>query len=257
MKTLIACLVAVAPVVCLAQPPSRPVQRPTSREEIASLLEKRWPLEAIIDYCTPERRWDTRDQNLVPDEEGIWQGTLHEGQAQPFDKISWYARVSDKELTYFLNAKRDKDLWWLEIGDEGNLHHPLSDIRETITADFLKSRGFVERMPSMWALPPMSLEKAAKLVGFRLDEIRPTQERGVSPPKASPGSFHSLCVRTRYQQEFRIKCPNPQLGQNATVTVIYYFDKATMNDLIIRSLFRRNYFNAQLRESKSNRPSCF
>jgi hypothetical protein len=254
IKSLVACLVAVVPVVCLAQPTKQKPPLPRTPEELTAHLEKRWPVEAISDYCTPERRWDTRDQNLIPDEEGIWQGTLHEGQAQPFDKISWYARVCDKELTYFLNAKRDKDLWWLEIGDEDSLHHPLSDIRETINTDFLKSRGFVERKPLMWALPPMPLEKAAKLVGFRLDEIRPTPEQGVSPPKASPGSFHSFCVRTRYQEEFRLKCPNPQLGQNANVTVVYYFDKATINDLIIRSLSRRDYFNPQLRDSKSNRP---
>jgi hypothetical protein len=98
---------------------------PASAQEVTALLEKRWPQKAIEDFCTPERRWNPLDQNLVPDGDKFWQGVLYEGKPTTFDKIDWYAGVKQNKIEYSLNAWRGNGHWCLEIGNEKTLRQPL------------------------------------------------------------------------------------------------------------------------------------
>src|SRR3954447_26362808 len=88
---------------------------PATAQELTELLEKRWSLKAIEDFCTPEHRWNPLNQNLVPDGDKYWEGVLYEGKPKTFDKIYWYAGVRQNKIEYSLNAARGKDRWCLEI----------------------------------------------------------------------------------------------------------------------------------------------
>jgi hypothetical protein len=91
----------------------------TSPASLTQILEKRWPLDAIKQFCIPERRTNPLIQNLVMDAEKTWKGTLYEGDKTKFDKISWYGTVRDEKLVeYSLKVQRGNNYWLLEIGSE-------------------------------------------------------------------------------------------------------------------------------------------
>ncbi len=96
-----------------------------SKEELSRALERRWPVSAIKEFCTPERRHDPEWQNLVPDSGVEWEEDLYPNSETGFDKIFWYANVEHGRATmYSLNARRGHDTWLLEIGDEELIRKP-------------------------------------------------------------------------------------------------------------------------------------
>jgi hypothetical protein len=123
MKPSIFYLAPLALACCLTAQDQK-AALPTDSEEMTELLEKRWPLSAIVAYCTPGWRWNPLNQNLVPEGDRYWRGKLYNGKTAPFDEISWYAGVNRDKIEYSLNAKRGKDYWNLEIGNEKSLREP-------------------------------------------------------------------------------------------------------------------------------------
>jgi hypothetical protein len=95
-----------------------------SPEGLTKLLERRWPIAAINEYCIPERRHNDAYQNLVAF--GIvWKGEIHQGVATGFDKIDWYATTKNGRADqYSLGAHRGKDYWLIELGWEGGMQKP-------------------------------------------------------------------------------------------------------------------------------------
>lgn len=95
-----------------------------SAEALTKMLERRWPVVAIQEFCIPERRHNDAYQNLVA-YGVVWKGNLHQGVATGFDKITWYATTrNDRADQYSLGAYRGKDFWLLEIGSEAGLQKP-------------------------------------------------------------------------------------------------------------------------------------
>ena len=110
------------PAAATSTPTSGP---PTTPAALAAALERRWPLENIARFCSPERRWWPGCQNLVASpmctdsqEKGeVWKGDLFKGAETGFDRIWWYATVCGNRIqAYSLNAKRGEDNWGIEIG---------------------------------------------------------------------------------------------------------------------------------------------
>jgi hypothetical protein len=97
---------------------------PKCADEITALLEKRWSLGTIEEFCTPERRWNRLDQNLVTDGEKVWRGKLYDGKPMPFDSVWWYANINRDGIEYSLNVKKGNEHWVLEIGSEKTLRQP-------------------------------------------------------------------------------------------------------------------------------------
>ena len=98
---------------------------PATAQEVTQLLERRWSVKAIVDFCTPARRWNPINQNLVPDGDKLWKGSLYDGMQSSFDKIDWYAGVKKNEIEYSLNAWRGNEHWCLEMGNEKTLRQRL------------------------------------------------------------------------------------------------------------------------------------
>jgi hypothetical protein len=115
MKSTVETFAAVFGLTCAALAVSHQAEMPTSPKEITELLEKRWSLKAIEDFCTPERRWNPLIQNLVPDGDKVWRGKLYDGKPMPFDEVSWYAGVAKYRLEYSL--KRQAGQGPLVFGD--------------------------------------------------------------------------------------------------------------------------------------------
>src|SRR5437870_2666924 len=79
-----------------------------SPERLTKMLERRWPVAAIHEYCIPERRHNDAYQNLVA-YGVVWKGNLHQGLATGFDKITWYATTKNGRADeYSLGAYRGK-----------------------------------------------------------------------------------------------------------------------------------------------------
>lgn len=97
---------------------------PADEKEMILLLEKRWPLEVIQQFCTSKNRWDRLNQNLVLDGERSWKGELYRGKKTGFDRIWWYATIEGKRIAYSLNVTRGDDAWNLEIGGNKSLRSP-------------------------------------------------------------------------------------------------------------------------------------
>jgi len=89
-----------------------------SPQGLTKLLERRWPIAAIKEYCISERRHNNAYQNLVA-YGVVWRGEIHQGVATGFDRIAWYATTRNgRAEQYSLGAYREKDFWLLEIGWE-------------------------------------------------------------------------------------------------------------------------------------------
>jgi hypothetical protein len=88
------------------------------------MLERRWPITAIQQYCIPERRHNNAYQNLVA-YGVVWKGNLYQGVTTGFDRIAWYATTNNGRADqYSLAVYRGKDFWLLEIGSEGSVQKP-------------------------------------------------------------------------------------------------------------------------------------
>ena len=95
-----------------------------SPEALTKLLERRWPVAAIQEFCIPERRHNDAYQNLVS-YGVVWKGNLHQGVPTGFDKIAWYATTKEGRADqYSLEAYRGKDFWLLEIASEEGVEKP-------------------------------------------------------------------------------------------------------------------------------------
>jgi len=90
-----------------------------SPAKLTQVLECRWPVSAITEFCIPERRLNVDFQNLVTYTDVVWQEDLHAKTQSGFDEIWWHANTEGGRATkYSLNAKRGDDYWLLEIGNE-------------------------------------------------------------------------------------------------------------------------------------------
>jgi hypothetical protein len=108
-----------------------------SPQALTAMLEKRWPVAAIQQFCIPERRHDNGYQNLVA-MGVVWEGKLYENVATGFDEIRWYATTVDGRADlYSLGVKRGSDFWLLEIESEKTVQ-----LAPQFTPD-PKRRGFV------------------------------------------------------------------------------------------------------------------
>src|ERR1700742_2095702 len=58
-----------------------------SQAGLQRALEHRWPLSAIKEFCTPQRRHDPEWQNLVTDTSVVWRGDLYPEADTGFEKI--------------------------------------------------------------------------------------------------------------------------------------------------------------------------
>jgi hypothetical protein len=102
----------------------------TSPPGFTAALERRWPLQNIVRYCTHERRSWNGCQNLVTiprcEKNGkVWEEDLFKGAETGFDRVWWYATVcGDKIETYSLNARRGADFWNIEISTLERLATP-------------------------------------------------------------------------------------------------------------------------------------
>ena len=95
-----------------------------SPQGLTKLLERRWPIAAINEYCIQERRHNNAYQNLVA-YGVVWKGDLHQGVATGFDRIAWYATTKKGRADqYSLDAYRGNDFWLLEIGWEKGVQEP-------------------------------------------------------------------------------------------------------------------------------------
>jgi len=95
-----------------------------SPEALTKMLERRWPVAAIREFCIAERRHNDAYQNLVA-YGVVWRGNLYQGVVTGFDKISWYATTKEGRADqYSLGAYRGKDYWLLEIGSEEGVEKP-------------------------------------------------------------------------------------------------------------------------------------
>ena len=100
---------------------SSPADSPAA---LTKWLEQRWPLDAILKFCTPERRHDDASQNLVAMDKA-WEGQLYIGKKTGFDKIFWYGESKNGRLeAYSLNATRGDDWWLLEIVGREYMNYP-------------------------------------------------------------------------------------------------------------------------------------
>jgi hypothetical protein len=95
-----------------------------SPEALTKMLERRWPIAAVQEFCIPERRHNNAYQNLVALGD-VWRGELYQGVATGFDKIGWYATTKEGRADqYSLEVYRGKDFWLLEIGSEKSIEKP-------------------------------------------------------------------------------------------------------------------------------------
>ena len=103
------------------------------------LLQRRWPLESIRAFCIPERRHNPSYQLLVPmPPSPVWEGTLHGGQATGFDRIWWYASVTNGQIYKFsLNAENGTNFWSLEGGMIEKINEPPVVTPDPSTAWFI------------------------------------------------------------------------------------------------------------------------
>jgi hypothetical protein len=96
-----------------------------SPEGVTRLLEQRWSLRDIRSFCIPERRHNPAYQNLVITSPDVWKGRIYPDQRTGFDRISWYATVSNGLFQeYSLEAYRGDDFWLLEIGGPETVRNP-------------------------------------------------------------------------------------------------------------------------------------
>jgi len=96
-----------------------------SPEEVTALLEQRWLLADVRKFAIPERRHNYTYQNLVLDTPEAWAGRLYCDIATGFDSIEWYATVENGRVKeYSLQARRGKDFWLLEIGNQASVRKP-------------------------------------------------------------------------------------------------------------------------------------
>jgi hypothetical protein len=85
------------------------------------LLEQRWPLESIRQFCIPERRWNTMYQRPVLDPPFL-EGALYEGRETGFDKIVWLAHTTNGRVSVFdLAMESGTNTWVLDAGSVENL----------------------------------------------------------------------------------------------------------------------------------------
>lgn len=97
-----------------------------SPEGVSRLLEQRWSLRDIRSFCIQERRHNPSYQNLVITSPDAWKGRIYTNQRTGFDRISWYATVSNGRVQeYSLGAYRGSDFWLLEIGGSETVRNPL------------------------------------------------------------------------------------------------------------------------------------
>jgi hypothetical protein len=103
-------------VVAAVEPPVDPeADAITSARQLASLLEKRWPVESIKHFCTPETRFDPFDWNLPAWQGEIWHGFMHVPQESEIGKVYWYALVKDGHPDRIsINVIGQNDHWHLE-----------------------------------------------------------------------------------------------------------------------------------------------
>jgi hypothetical protein len=89
-----------------------------SPEGMTKMLEERWHLAAIREFCIPERRHDNSCQNLVAYGQ-VWRGNLYVNESTGFDQIAWYATTNHGRAEQFsLGVSRGQDFWLLEGGSE-------------------------------------------------------------------------------------------------------------------------------------------
>lgn len=102
-----------------------------SPEELARLLEARWPREVIADFCRPETRHNPlyatpkllgktwKNGQLAP--EARWEGRLHAG-APDLGEVTWRASVEEGRLhRYRVDVTRGEDHWLLDFGGAADL----------------------------------------------------------------------------------------------------------------------------------------
>ena len=95
-----------------------------SPEALTKILERRWPVAAIQEFCIPERRHNESYQNLVA-MGVVWRGNLYQGVPTGFDRIGWYANTKEGRANqYSLEVSRGKDFWLLEIELEESVQKP-------------------------------------------------------------------------------------------------------------------------------------
>ena len=91
-----------------------------SADAVTAMLQKRWTVDAIQEFCISERRHNPAYQGLVM-EGPTWDGEIHVGKTD-FDRISWYGNISNGRLVdYSLSARRADNYWLLEIGNMESL----------------------------------------------------------------------------------------------------------------------------------------
>ena len=99
----------------------------TNPAAFTAALERRWPRDSIVRFCSQGRRFWNGCQNLVAiprcEQKGeTWKADLFKGTETGFDRVWWYATVCDSKIElYSLNASRGNDHWVLEIGDLARL----------------------------------------------------------------------------------------------------------------------------------------
>ena len=131
---LVGCRAETAPTSPTTSRPTPPVAMGISASEaktafdspqaLTEMLEKRWPIAAIQEFCIPERRHDNRYQNLVA-LGVVWEGNLHQNASSGFDKIAWYATTQEGRSEKFsLGIWRGADFWVLEGGSEQTVQRP-------------------------------------------------------------------------------------------------------------------------------------
>ena len=102
--------------------PSEP-RKLDSAQAVSAILQKRWTMDYIHEFCVPERRHNPAYQGLVT-EGARWEGKIHEDNTD-FDSISWYGNMSDGQLiSYSLSAQKGDSYWLLEIGNAKSLATP-------------------------------------------------------------------------------------------------------------------------------------
>jgi hypothetical protein len=105
-------------------PSTTPADGPlTNPAAFTAAIERRWPRENIVRFCSQGRRHWNGCQNLVAsplcEQKGeVWEADLFKGSDTGFDRVWWYATVCDSKIqAYSLNARRGNDHWLIEIGD--------------------------------------------------------------------------------------------------------------------------------------------
>ncbi|MBI1177456.1 hypothetical protein GC207_08460 [bacterium] len=118
---------------CLSREPSpnsstlkwHPVEHTVStQEQLNSALMARWPVRLIGEYCRSVRSTPATFQNLVASGD-YWENDLYRGEKTGFDRIWWYASLTNGMLDeYSLNATKGRKHWIVEFGNLQTLTRP-------------------------------------------------------------------------------------------------------------------------------------